>query len=399
MPIKILHTSDLHLEAKLDFLGEKSQEHRKQLIKTFKEVIAKAVADKYDLVLIAGDLFDTPFPGEKTKSEVIESFKTLAENKIHLAVIAGNHDRLEQGSVYLDKRFSEFNPEFIHIFNNPDEVSWVIAGLDLTVYGVSLTKQKDNSSPLSKIQAKNAVNAAKDATKDVAKDATNNTTKNTAQTTTKYTIALLHGSLDLNSDSANNPLNPSELAKMNFNYIALGDWHSTRQVSLKPSIWYSGSPELIHIDQTGAGNFLSIEIDNGTKVTPIKIGQKESLKLTLDITGVKTLTDLAQKWRQLGVNNAQQKFIQLVLTGVKDLTVKFSETEIKDYLSDKVYYLKLKDTTKLELTDDELDNFPEEFLAGKYIRLLQKKKGEDYSQNKVIDEAIQLGVKLLQDRS
>lgn len=372
MPVKILHTSDLHLEAKLDFLGQKSQEHRKQLIKTFKELIAKAVADKYDLVLIAGDLFDTPFPGESVKAEVIEGLKTLATHKIHLALIAGNHDRLEQGSVYFDKRFSEISPEFIHIFNSPDQTDWAIPALDLTVYGVSLTKQKDNSSPLTKIQPK---------------------------TTTRYSVGLLHGSLDLNSQNTNNPLNRNELARANFQYIALGDWHSSLQVSAKPAVWYSGSPELIHIDQAGAGSFLSVELDNDTKVTPVKIGRKESLKLTLDITGVKTLTDLGHRWRQLGIDNTQEKFIQLALTGVKDLTVKFSETEIREFLAEKVYYLKLRDTSKLELTDGELDNFPEEFLVGKYIRLLQKKKGEDYSQNKIIDEAIQLGVRLLQDQS
>jgi len=375
MPIKILHTSDLHLEAKLGFLGPKSQDHRKQLITTFKELVVRAVSGKYDLVLIAGDLFDTPFPGENTKTQVLEGFKTLISNKIYLAVIAGNHDYLEAGSVYFDERFRILNSDYIHIFNTPDEYIWTIPGLDLTILGVSLTKQKDNSSPLSSV-------------KDII----------TQDKKTKYRVALLHGSLDVDAQITNNPLNRSELVKMNFDYVALGDWHSTKQVSLTPSVWYSGSPELIHIDQVGAGNFLTVEIDNQTKVTLSKIGQKEALKLSLDITGVKTLTELDQRWRQLGVNNTQQKFIELTLDGAKDLAVKFSDTELKDYFSDKAYYLKLRDITKLKLTDGELEDFPEEFLVGKYIRLLQKKRGEDYSQNKVIDEAIQLGVRFLQNR-
>lgn len=375
MPIKILHTSDLHLEAKLGFLGSKSQDHRKQLITTFKELVVRAVSGKYDLVLIAGDLFDTPFPGENTKTQVLEGFKTLISNKIYLAVIAGNHDYLGIGSVYSDERFRILNSDYIHIFNTPDEYIWTIPGLDLTVLGVSLTKQKDNSSPLSSV-------------KDII----------TQDKKTKYRVALLHGSLDVDTQSTNNPLNRSELVKMNFDYVALGDWHSTKQVSLTPSVWYSGSPELIHIDQVGAGNFLTVEIDNQTKVTLSKIGQKEALKLSLDITGVKTLTELDQRWRQLGVSNTQQKFIELTLDGAKDLAVRFSDTELKDYFSDKAYYLKLRDTTKLKLTDGELEDFPEEFLVGKYIRLLQKKRGEDYSQNKIIDEAIQLGVRLLQNR-
>lgn len=371
MSLKILHTSDLHLEAKLDFLGEKSEEHRKQLVRTFEELISKAVSEKYDLVLIAGDLFDTPFPGERVKAFVLESFKKLVDHKIYLAVIAGNHDRLEKGSVYLDQRFSELSKDYVCIFDHVDKTEWIIGALDTTVYGVSLTKQKDISSPLARIQK-------------------------TAKT--KNTIALLHGSLETHQNT-NNPLNQKDLQQMNFSYTALGDWHSTMQVSAKPAIWYSGSPELIHVDQTGAGSFLSVELGDDAKVTPVKIGKKDSEKITLDITGAQTLTDLETKWRQLSIQNPKEKFVQLSLTGVKNLSAKFNESEVRDLFSEKAYYLKMKDLSKLELTEEELENFPEEFLVGKYIRLLQKKKGEDYSQNKIIDEAIQLGVRLLQDKA
>ena len=367
MPIKILHTSDLHLEAKLDFLGPKSAEHRKQLLLTFKELVNRAISEKYDVVLIAGDLFDTPFPSENVKALVSEELNRLARNKIYVAVIAGNHDRLEQGSVYFDKRFSS---EFVHIFNDPANTTWEISALDLTVYGVSLLTQKDNSSPLSRIK--------------LAKK-------------TKNQIALLHGSLEVKPGSTNNPIKQQELLAMNFNYVALGDWHSTKQI-YSPSIWYCGSPELINIDQIGAGNFLSVLIDDKTKVTPVRIGKKEAVKLSMDITGAKTLSDLLQKWRQIGLQQPNDKFVQLTLTGTKDLAAKFSEAEIKEYISEKVYYLKLNDTSSLLLSDEQLSAFPEEFLLGKYIRLLQKKKGEDYSQNRIIDEAIQLGVRLLQNQ-
>ncbi len=372
MSLKILHTSDLHLEAKLDFLGEKSEEHRKQLLNTFENLISKAIEDKYDLVLIAGDLFDTPFPSERVKSVVLENFRKLSDNKIYLAVIAGNHDRLEQGSVYMDSRFLDFNSEYIHIFDNPEVTEWVIAPFDLTIHGVSLSKQKEIASPLSKIKTK---------------------------ATTRFSLGLLHGSVDLISQSANNPIKKEALAKLNFNYTALGDWHSSLQISDKPSIWYCGSPELIHVDQTGAGSFLSVSLGEETKVVPIKIGKMDSVKIELDISGAKTITDLDIKWRQLGLQNPGEKFIQLNLTGTKTLTAKFDENDLKEYFTRKAYYLKLKDLSKLELTEDELENFPEEFLIGKYIRLLEKKKGEDYSQNKIIDEAIQLGVRHLQEKT
>lgn len=368
--LKILHTSDIHLEAKLKFLGEKADEHRRQILLTFREIVSKAISDKYNIVLIAGDLFDTTFPSESIKSEVIEHFRVLAENQIYTAVIAGNHDYLAQGSVYLDKRFRQISSRFVHIFDDLGEVKWEISSLDTTIIGVSLDKQKDSVSPLLKIKEKNS---------------------------TKYNIGLFHGSLDIGTETTNNPLTKEKLMKLNFDYIALGDWHSYLEVSSNPPIYYSGSPELVQIEQRGSGNILKVELDDSVTVTPINIGKKQALSLDLDISKVSDITEFRAKWRQLAIDNPQDKFIKLSLVGTKNLKVKFSKEDIINFLSERVYYLKLHDISKLELNEDELEKFPEEFLIGKYIRLLQKKKGEDYSQNKIIDDAIQLGVQKLSE--
>lgn len=371
MPIKLLHTSDVHLEAALAFLGEKAGAHRKLQLETFSKIIEKIISEKFDIFFIAGDLFDTPFPSENVKIAVFDQFKKLADNKIYVAIIAGNHDRLEPGSVYLDKNFQKLNSEYIQIFNQPGKTTWEIPSLDLTVHGVSLFKQKDNSSPLDKITKSNR---------------------------TKFNFALLHGSIEMGNENTNNPINLAKLKSSGFDYVALGDWHSTKKISDKPAVWYSGSPELINIDQHGSGNVLEVYFDNEVVVKETKVGSIEVLKIDLDVTGLKSLNDVSQKFRELSLKDLDKKFVELNLTGLRNLKSSFSTEEVFELIKNKVYYLKIKDKSKLELSQDELDEYPEEFLIGKYIRLLESKKGEDYSQNKIIDEAIQLGVRNLQNK-
>ena len=366
---KILHTSDIHLESKLGFLGGRASSHRAQVLETFKSTVKHAVTQKYNVFLIAGDLFDTPFPSESTISSVYELFKNLSENKIFTAIIAGNHDYLAPGSVYFDSRFSKLDSKYIKIFTTGNTEIWKIPELNLAIHGNSLKSQKDTKSPIAGMKKLPEV---------------------------KHNIALVHGSVELSKGQANNPINTQELSKLGFDYFALGDWHSTKQISKSPQAWYCGSPELVNIDQAGAGFILSVTIDNTVDVKPLRIGKYETTKLELDITRARNLTDIANLFKNLKIPEPQNKFIQLKLIGNKNLDAKFSHENILELLAPNLYYLKISDTTHLELSENELDKFPEEFLIGKYIRLLQKKKGEDYSQNQIIDEAIQLGVSHLQ---
>jgi len=371
MPIKILHSSDVHLESKLNFLGEKAGTHRKQLLDTFESVVNKAISERYDLVVIAGDLFDTPFPSSTVTHKVFELFTKLKDAGVRLALIAGNHDRLETGSIFFDKNFNSLDKNLIHFFNKPEDVIWEIPELDLSVVGVSLQNQKEVASPLEKIKV-------------VPK--------------TKYSVAILHGSVVMGEKNTNNPLDIKDLNKLKYDYIALGDWHSTKQVTNTPETWYSGSPELVNIDQSGAGNVLSVEIGDKTKVEIVKIGKYEVLRTELDITGAVSITDIAKRLSQIGIKQSEVKFVELILTGTRSLTTQFTTEDLYEALRDKFYYLKLKDNSHLKLSEEELGMFPEEFLAGKFIRNLQSKKGEDYSQNQIIDEAIQLGVRLLAEK-
>ncbi|GAB3953171.1 exonuclease SbcCD subunit D [Spirosoma harenae] len=86
--MKILHTADWHLGKRLqDF--QRLQEQRDVLA----EIIQIADREEPDLVLIAGDLFDTFNPDPKAEDLLYSTLKDLTANGHRpVVVVAGNHD-------------------------------------------------------------------------------------------------------------------------------------------------------------------------------------------------------------------------------------------------------------------------------------------------------------------
>ena len=86
--MKILHTADWHLGNGLqDF--QRLQEQRDVLA----EIIQIANREDVDLILVAGDLFDTFNPDPKAEDLLYSTLKELTANGRRTVVaIAGNHD-------------------------------------------------------------------------------------------------------------------------------------------------------------------------------------------------------------------------------------------------------------------------------------------------------------------
>lgn len=367
--IKVLHTSDLHLGAKLSFLDEKANKHRKQLRSSFSEIIKSAIEHKYNLVCITGDLFDTTYPNNVDKSFVIEQVKLLIAEGIYCAIIPGNHDRLRNGSVYLSREFVALQSENLHIFTSNNQTEWQIKDLDLTVYANPTFLQKSKQSPLEGLR------------------------KNKE---TKHHIGLAHGSLSIQGQTDNYPFTQEEINQLDFDYLALGDWHSCKEISKSPVAWYSGSPELIGINQTGSGFYLEVTIDNEVKVRPISIGKYSVKELEIDLSTVNSLGEILEQVDKVA---SPDVFLKLTLTGFRKVGFSLDLDELTEIVEAKFYYSKIYDKSNLLISDDELKKFPEEFVMGKFIRLMQKtkKSNEDKEHNRKIDEAIQLGIRLLRE--
>ncbi|MDO5655982.1 MAG: exonuclease subunit SbcD [Flavobacteriaceae bacterium] len=86
--MKILHTADWHLGKKLDRFSRMDEQ-----IELMNEIVEIAESENVDLVLIAGDLFDTFHPPTEAVDLFYKTLKRLSLNgKRPVIAIAGNHD-------------------------------------------------------------------------------------------------------------------------------------------------------------------------------------------------------------------------------------------------------------------------------------------------------------------
>ncbi|MFZ4713657.1 MAG: metallophosphoesterase family protein [Bacteriovoracaceae bacterium] len=85
--LKILHTSDWHLGKKL-FKADRIEEQKLFLDWLFSFIQTESV----DVLLIAGDIFDSPHPPNEALKLYFDFLHELAKTKVQTFVIAGNHD-------------------------------------------------------------------------------------------------------------------------------------------------------------------------------------------------------------------------------------------------------------------------------------------------------------------
>ena len=97
--MKILHTADWHAGRSLHGVPRTAE-----IREVLQEIAELAQSEAVDLILVAGDLFDTRNPGADAEAAVYEFFVTTGQAGIPSVVVAGNHDspsRIDASSALL----------------------------------------------------------------------------------------------------------------------------------------------------------------------------------------------------------------------------------------------------------------------------------------------------------
>ncbi|MBN1332113.1 DNA repair exonuclease [Candidatus Dojkabacteria bacterium] len=369
-PLKILHTSDIHLEAKVGFLGANASEFRKQLVNTFENLVNVAKEQKVQLVLISGDLFDTPFPSNTAIEIVKKTLLNFAEAGIYVALIPGNHDYMADGSVYKTKDLSQGNEKII-VFNDPNKQVFEIAELRVRLHAKANTTQKSQTSPLPQLNGVAGQNPQDDF----------------------FNIALAHGSFEVKGEKSDNfPITQEEIENSGFDYIALGDWHGMLDTgAIKTRAFYPGSIEPLAVDQKNAGNVLIVSLEKGkeVKVEPLRVGKFEIVEFELDTS--KTENILKSLEESITVTQGASWIVSVVLTGTKSIEKRIEVEKIEEYFAGRYFLFKITDKTELKLTEEDLQKYPEHTVIGKFIEIVEGRGDlDDLQKQKVLEKGVSL---------
>ena len=127
--LKILHTGDLHLDSPLSSLdfsaAEKARDEHRNV---FAKMMRYAIQNEIDMILFAGDVFDSKYVTTCTKELFIS---LLGEFKKPVIISPGNHDPLSSLPLYK----SNLLPENVFVFSSEELQRFDFDELDVSVFG------------------------------------------------------------------------------------------------------------------------------------------------------------------------------------------------------------------------------------------------------------------------
>ncbi|MBR2848071.1 MAG: DNA repair exonuclease [Clostridia bacterium] len=343
--LKILHTGDIHLDSPFSKLDARRAEIRRGELRTsFISMMQYARKNAVDLILIAGDLFDTEFVTRETMALITREF-SLFEGSI--VISPGNHDCYAPGSVWERTAFSDN----VYIFTEPTLSCFSFDTLGADVYGYAFTSPERTDCPLSGAEVNDP---------------------------TRINLVCAHG--DLASPlSRYSPISRSDIVSFGADYTALGHIHNPGAITKEAGAvyGYSGCLEGRGPDEIGPKGAVLLEIDKvGTEAEVharrIRFSKRRYEEAQIDCTGAETLTAvesaMADEIERRGFG--EDTLLRAVLTGAVSPSLIVDTRALQSRFSD-LFSVEIRDNTVPFLDPGEFEN--DRTVRGAFYRAMLEK--------------------------
>lgn len=250
MSLTFLHSADWQLGKPFASHGDDAKRHRLQQerVHAVRRLAELATSTDAAFILVGGDMFDS---SHATKATVSAACAAIGALGLPVLVIPGNHDHAGPGSIWEQEFFRREQQQLapnLRILLSPEPVIIERA----IIFPAPLLRRHEPGDPSAWIRA---------ATADPSLPAD------------LPRIVLAHGTIqgfgsaqedDDGASTVVNWIDISSLPAGFIDYIALGDWHGTKQVG--PKAWYSGTPEIDRFPKgegNDPGNVLKVTVARG----------------------------------------------------------------------------------------------------------------------------------------
>ena len=334
--LRFLHAADFHLDSAFAALAPQQSATRRRESRELLFHLADYVNQhEIDLVLLAGDLFDSANSFRDTAEQLSAA---LGQMHAQIVIAPGNHDWYGPGSPWSSVSW----PANVHIFKESTLSAIDFPQWNLTVHGTAFTSPRQEASLLTGFQAPDDG---------------------------RLHMGLLHGDFDT-ADSPYCPVSREDAARSHLRYLALGHIHKRSQPILcgQTSVAWPGCIEGRGFDELGEKGFyegtLSDEGSVSLQFVPFARHRYEILEA--DITGRDPVSAIEAA---LPAETAMHLY-RIILTG------EISESGIdpaalQESLSDRFYALEIRDRT--HIAQDIWARAEEDSLRGLFLRDLKQK--------------------------
>ncbi|MGJ0535168.1 metallophosphoesterase family protein [Methylocystis sp.] len=277
--MRFIHTADWQIGKVFKQFGSKEEALRQARLAAIERLGTLARSHGASHILVAGDIYDNEAPNVITLRAPIERMKPFTD--IHWHLLPGNHDPHRPEGLW--NRVAQLGlPPHIHVHLKPEPIPLSDGAFLLP----SPLLRKSEYSDLTDWMDSAATPPG------------------------ALRIGLAHGGVInfASEGEAANPIDATRPAKAGLDYLALGDWHRTCQIS--PAVWYAGTPEPDRAGGQERGAALLVNVQghgSPPSVTPLSTGTYRWLTRTEKLTDGGELADIDQRLR------AEQDLSRLIL--------------------------------------------------------------------------------------
>lgn len=360
----MLHFADMHLE--WPFAGSdglRARMRREELKESFAGIISLAAENHVQVLLIAGDLFELSGATPGLLQFIDRQFRRIPGVQVFIS--PGNHDPYLDGGPWASYSWA---PN-VHIFGpgRPERVD--LPDLPVSVAGWGFGAWEVRESQVGTFPPFDPA---------------------------RINLVVMHG-----GEGAYHPFQPTELARLGADYIALGHIHKPGVVLEQAGrlvARYSGSPEALSFGEPGEhGVCLGTVSKLATRMDFVPTGRRRYITQAVDVTGAVSLEDLAAA--ALGADapaNRQQHCYRLELTGAVDPALEVALPVLQEKLAGEFYFVRLIDRTE---PDYDLEALAAERSArGLFVRKLVALAEASPDQARRVRRALALGLAAFEGR-
>lgn len=363
----------------------RSRQRKAEILQSFLRIVEYCRDEEVDILLIAGDLFDSENVEEAVVQQIKDAFSTIPATDIYIA--PGNHDPYTITSPYRQDGWSDNVTIFCgtpRVIENREK-GYRIWGCgfencyvtDRLLMGVRLPKDE------------------------------------------LINIGILHGQLvGKSGKSEYNAITDEDIEKSGIDYLALGHVHKqTRVQRIGDTLYaYSGTIEGQGFDEDGIKGFYTGELSKlllgrHELITEyVSTSRRRYYHVNVDVSGVSDRAEVVDRICRaaqsvteddaftvlLSENRVEDNLYKITLTGDIGEEAAVSVEELSAQLSGKFFYIKVRDNTRLLIDYEELAK--ENSLKGMYTaRMLDGIRAQEQAGNEkgasLYRKALELGIR------